>query len=261
MRCFFACCLAACAPARLFSFSCTSLADASSAKRTGGRRALDQSQFNEHLKVVNETWQPLYADSMRRALQHAQHETVVGAHRRMERNLDNIARAIIAFRAMLMVVVQSGKEITAERKFELGRSLHAFDRNVLVIVGNPTWASGGAARGQQSAPAKTLLEAMAKRWCVFVVHEYNTSQCCADCGAKMVRTRGWSVRHWRCPEAGGTMTKSARNAKAQRHSAEQNKDVTAARFVLLSVSESSVVQSSAPDCVACLCCFCRDALQ
>jgi hypothetical protein len=147
----------------------------------------------------------------------------------MERNLDNIARAIIAFRAMLLV--QSGKKITAEHKFELGRSLHAFDRNVLVIVGNPTWASGGAARGQQSAPAKTLLEAMAKRWCVFVVHEYNTSQCCPDCGAKMVRTRGWSVRHWRCPEAGGTMTKSARDAK-QRHSAEQNKDVTAARCML-----------------------------
>jgi len=149
----------------------------------------------------------------------------------MERNLDNIARAIIAFRAML--VVQSGKKITAEHKFELGRSLHAFDRNVLVIVGNPTWASrGAAARGQQSAPAKTLLEAMAKRWCVFVVHEYNTSQCCPDCGAKMVRTRGCSLRHWRCPEAGGTMTKSARDANKQRHSAEQNKDVTAARCML-----------------------------
>ena len=101
---------------------------------------------------------------------------------------------------------------------------------MLVIVGDPTWTKNGPARGQQSAPAKVLLEAMSKRWHVFVVHEYNSSQCCPECGAKMLRTRARSVRHWRCPHQSGGMA-VARDGK-RRHSAEQNKDVTASRCML-----------------------------
>ena len=36
-----------------------------------------------------------------------------------------------------------------------------------------------------------------------MINEFRTSQRCDVCGTKLVRTRGWSVRYWRCPNDNG----------------------------------------------------------
>ena len=62
-----------------------------------------------------------------------------------------------------------------------------------------------------------------------------TSQLCWSCGQRIVKTRGWSVRHHRCPHRtpptdGPTMVRN-RHGK-QRHVHEENKDTIAALSML-----------------------------
>ena len=88
-------------------------------------------------------------------------------------------------------------------------------------------------------PAKAFIEALSKRFRVFTLSEYYTSQKCWQCGAQLVRTRGWSWRHWRCPHSplNGTGTHGAQRNQVLkqgklRHVAEENKDVVAALSML-----------------------------
>lgn len=73
---------------------------------------------------------------------------------------------------------------------------------------------------------KDYVEAVAKRYRCFTVSEYYTSQKCWQCGARLLKTRGWSCRYWRCEHNGGGLVRDQHGK--QRHSAEENKDVIAA---------------------------------
>ena len=95
------------------------------------------------------------------------------------------------------------------------------DDNVIVIVGRVTF---GHRRGHRSTPAKSYVLALAKLYLVVEVSEYMTSQLCDVCHAKLVKTRGHSVRHWRCEHSG----RPPDNSRGRRGGVELNKDVSAA---------------------------------
>jgi hypothetical protein len=111
-----------------------------------------------------------------------------------------------------------------------GRLKARLDRNadLLVVVDQPRF---GAVRGHAPAPAKAFVEALGTRFRTFVVSEYNTSKRCDVCGAPLIKTRAHSVRYWRCPMAGGSMARNKHGKR--RHSSEQNKDIIAARSMLI----------------------------
>jgi hypothetical protein len=73
---------------------------------------------------------------------------------------------------------------------------------------------------------KDYVDAVANRFRCFTVSEFYTSQKCWQCGAQLLKTRGWSWRYWRCEHNGGSLVKDKHGK--QRHSAEENKDVIAA---------------------------------
>ncbi len=89
-------------------------------------------------------------------------------------------------------------------------------RSVLIAIGKPTF---GNVRGAAPTPAKALLTALERAgYTLIVVDEWCTSQRCDVCGAELKRTRGASVRHWRCPnDAGSTHAQH----DLRRHRAEQ----------------------------------------
>ena len=92
-----------------------------------------------------------------------------------------------------------------------------------------------------------FVAAAAKQMATIGLNEYYTSQKCKACGSQLVRTRGWSVRFWRCPhselngtgvridgeaEAGNFKREGGRPDGKWRHVAEENKDVIAAMAML-----------------------------
>ena len=117
---------------------------------------------------------------------------------------------------------------TTCRRGALKRRGRERDADLVVVVGAPRF---GAVRGHAPAPAKAFVQALSHRFRTFVINEFNTSKSCDRCGAALLRTRAHSIRYWRCPHAGGAMTKG-RDGK-RRHSAEINKDVSAARNMLI----------------------------
>ena len=104
----------------------------------------------------------------------------------------------------------------------LGLSARQLRGALVVVVGNPTFASGGRnVRGHRAVPVKQLLGEFSHRYLTVVIDEYLTSkvvivpialcarcdfnfasllpysQNCTHCGGKLVRTRGGNVRYYR----------------------------------------------------------------
>lgn len=92
------------------------------------------------------------------------------------------------------------------------------DADVVVIVGRPTF---GNVKGKAPAPAKAFVKALSQRFRTLVIDEFRTSKLCDACGAKLIKTRGHSVRFWRCPHD-GERCKNHDDGK-KRHVSEQNK--------------------------------------
>ena len=88
-------------------------------------------------------------------------------------------------------------------------------------------------KGCAPAPTKAVSNVLHHLgYTVLHVSEYRTSMCCDLCGAVMIKTRGHSIRHWRCPNDNGRQHGAQRRDGVQRHPAEQNKDVFAARSMI-----------------------------
>ena len=88
-------------------------------------------------------------------------------------------------------------------------------------------------RGCAPAPVKAV-EAALRRIGYRMLHvsEWCTSKTCDLCGAFMIKTRGHSVRHWRCDHDAGRSQPAQQRDRATRHPAEQNKDVYASRSMV-----------------------------
>jgi hypothetical protein len=157
----------------------------------------------------------------------------IARHQRRQREVDSIAEGVALFRAYLLTLETEGP-VREALLAEMLRCKTAYDADVTIYIGflNSTQST---AKGHQSVAAAAFVEALTKRYRVFTLSEYHTSQKCWQCGAQLVRTRGWSWRHWRCPHSlkNGTGTHGAqrnqvlKNGKL-RHVAEENKDVVAA---------------------------------
>ena len=119
---------------------------------------------------------------------------------------------------------------TAGEIGELKKRGVARDAEITIVCGRPRF---GNVRGSAPAPAKSFVESLSRRFRVFVISEYNTSQLCDVCARRLVKTRAHSVRYWRCPHMLGA--KHVARDHKQRHSAEQSKDVIAARSMLIIV--------------------------
>lgn len=92
--------------------------------------------------------------------------------------------------------------------------------DVIVVIGEVTF---GNVRGSSPAAAKSLAPTLRELgYCVVKMDEYLTSKKCDACGAFLKRTRGWSIRHWRCEhdEGAGEGSAPTRDGKV-RHPAEQ----------------------------------------
>lgn len=65
------------------------------------------------------------------------------------------------------------------------------DDDVIVVVGRPTF---GNVKGSPSAPAKSFVTRLSRRFRVLIINEFRTSKLCDLCGERLLKTRGWSVR-------------------------------------------------------------------
>jgi ribosomal protein L37AE/L43A len=68
------------------------------------------------------------------------------------------------------------------------------------FVGQPR-AGQQTHAGHRSGDSMQFVAAAAKQMVTIGLNEYYTSQKCKECGSQLVRTRGWSVRFWRCPHS------------------------------------------------------------
>ena len=146
--------------------------------------------------------------------------------RRQKRRSDAVNRAIDE--AIEKLYVATGLNTSGKRGGRVKKRGRERDADVLVAIGNPTF---GNVRGRAPAAPKALVTTLAKRYRTFTLSERNTSKLCDECGSELVKTRGHSVRYWRCPCAGGGMI-DGRDGK-RRHEKEQNKDIIASRSILI----------------------------
>jgi hypothetical protein len=151
---------------------------------------------------------------------------MVRFRRRQKRRSDAVNRAIDE--AIEQLYVATGLNTNGKRGGRLKKRGRERDADVLVAIGNPTF---GNVRGRAPAAPKALVTTLAKRYRTFTLSERNTSKLCDECGSELVKTRGHSVRYWRCPCAGGGMI-DGRDGK-RRHEKEQNKDIIASRSILI----------------------------
>jgi hypothetical protein len=98
------------------------------------------------------------------------------------------------------------------------------DADLLDVVGQPRF---GAVRGHALAPAKAFVEVLGTRFRTFVVREHNTRvrrlRCAAHQDACALRAILARAARWR------------NKHDKRRHSSEQNKDIIAARSMLIDV--------------------------
>lgn len=82
--------------------------------------------------------------------------------------------------------------VGSDGRASLKRAGRERDDDVVVVVGRPTF---GNVKGSPSAPAKSFVARLSRRFRVLIVGEYRTSKRCDVCGEELQRTRGWSVRY------------------------------------------------------------------
>jgi hypothetical protein len=239
---------------------------AESGLKTGGVRALNPADMEEHLRVYLATYEPLYADSVQRALDGARRLRVLGRQQRRARDVASLADAVALFRAYLLslkgnVVLDNSDRQQLASDIMLPKT--AFDERLIVFLGHQQtqqcvvgraacffffWLFGrrsvrcsnvcrrfGGAhhKGHKAAPMADYVRAVANKCRLFTVSEFYTSQKCWQCGSQLLRTRGWSWRYWRCPHSeknghGKDGSNTVVKKGKRRHVAEENKDVVAA---------------------------------
>jgi hypothetical protein len=218
-----------------------------SATATGGMRALDYEAMCKHMQVYVKTRPAIYRDSLRRALGGARHYANIGRQHRARAEVQQLADAVALFRAYLATLEQDGARKDELMKRALMPATKHDDR-VVFFVGQPR-AGQQTHAGHRSGDSMQFVAAAARQMVTIGLNEYYTSQKCKECGSQLVRTRGWSVRFWRCPhsELNGTgknihvnAVDKAGNFKREgerpdgkwRHVAEENKDVIAAMAMM-----------------------------
>ncbi len=133
--------------------------------------------------MLNATAAPLAADTMQRTV-----DGDAGSRRRnCTRNVDKAAEVPFRLARRLLDSIGLGHVGNGNVR-----------RRVLLFAGNPVFANGKWCKGHMAAPAKQLLAGMARRFKTFVIDEYLTSQLCPFCAHWLKKTRGRSVRHFRC---------------------------------------------------------------
>ena len=133
--------------------------------------------------MMRATAAPLAADTMQRTV-----DGDAGSRRRNRtRNVDKAAEAPFRLARRLLDSIGLGHVGNGNVR-----------RRVLLFAGNPVFANGKWCKGHMAAPAKQLLAGMARRFKTFVIDEYLTSQLCPFCAHWLKKTRGRSVRHFRC---------------------------------------------------------------
>jgi hypothetical protein len=215
-----------------------------SATATGGMRALDYEAMCKHMQVYVKTRPAIYRDSLRRALGGARHYANIGRQHRARAEVQQLADAVALFRAYLATLEQDGARKDELMKRALMPATKHDDR-VVFFVGQPR-AGQQTHAGHRSGDSMQFVAA-ARQMVTIGLNEYYTSQKCKACGSELVRTRGWSVRFWRCPhsklngtgvsihgvdEAGDFKREGGRPDGKWRHVAEENKDVIAAMAMM-----------------------------
>jgi hypothetical protein len=215
-----------------------------SATATGGMRALDFEAMCKHMQVYVKTRPAIYRDSLRRALGGARHYANIGRQHRARAEVQQLADAVALFRAYLATLEQDGARKDELMKRALMPATKHDDR-VVFFVGQPR-AGQQTHAGHRSGDSMQFVAA-ARQMVTIGLNEYYTSQKCKACGSELVRTRGWSVRFWRCPhsklngtgvsihgvdEAGDFKREGGRPDGKWRHVAEENKDVIAAMAMM-----------------------------
>jgi hypothetical protein len=216
-----------------------------SATATGGMRALDYEAMCKHMQVYVKTRPAIYRDSLRRALGGARHYANIGRQHRARAEVQQLADAVALFRAYLATLEQDGARKDELMKRALMPATKHDDR-VVFFVGQPR-AGQQTHAGHRSGDSMQFVAAAAKQMVTIGLNEYYTSQKCKACGSELKRTRGWSVRFWRCPhselngtgvsihgvdEAGDFKREGGRPDGKWRHVAEENKDVIAAMAMM-----------------------------
>jgi hypothetical protein len=216
-----------------------------SATATGGMRALDYEAMCKHMQVYVKTRPAIYRDSLRRALGGARHYANIGRQHRARAEVQQLADAVALFRAYLATLEQDGARKDELMKRALMPATKHDDR-VVFFVGQPR-AGQQTHAGHRSGDSMQFVAAAARQMVTIGLNEYYTSQKCKECGSQLVRTRGWSVRFWRCPhsklngtgvsihgvdEAGDFKREGGRPDGKWRHVAEENKDVIAAMAMM-----------------------------
>ena len=216
-----------------------------SATATGGMRALDYDAICKHMQVYVKTRPAIYKDSLRRALGGARHYANIGRQHRARAEVQQLADAVALFRAYLASLEKDdGRREELMKRALMPATKH--DDRVVFFVGQPR-AGQQTHAGHRSGDSMQFVAAAAKQMATIGLNEYYTSQKCKACGSQLVRTRGWSVRFWRCPhselngtgvridgeaEAGNFKREGGRPDGKWRHVAEENKDVIAAMAML-----------------------------
>jgi hypothetical protein len=218
-----------------------------SATATGGMRALDYEAMCKHMQVYVKTRPAIYRDSLRRALGGARHYANIGRQHRARAEVQQLADAVALFRAYLATLEQDGARKDELMKRALMPATKHDDR-VVFFVGQPR-AGQQTHAGHRSGDSMQFVAAAARQMVTIGLNEYYTSQKCKECGSQLVRTRGWSVRFWRCPhselngtgvsihvnavdKAGNFKREGGRPDGKWRHVAEENKDVIAAMAMM-----------------------------
>jgi hypothetical protein len=216
-----------------------------SATATGGMRALDYEAMCKHMQVYVKTRPAIYRDSLRRALGGARHYANIGRQHRARAEVQQLADAVALFRAYLATLEQDGARKDELMKRALMPATKHDDR-VVFFVGQPR-AGQQTHAGHRSGDSMQFVAAAARQMVTIGLNEYYTSQKCKACGSELKRTRGWSVRFWRCPhselngtgvsihavdEAGDFKREGGRPDGKWRHVAEENKDVIAAMAMM-----------------------------
>ena len=218
-----------------------------SATATGGMRALDYDAMCKHMQVYVKTRPAIYKDSLRRALGGARHYANIGRQHRARAEVQQLADAVALFRAYLASLENDmGRREELMKRALMPATKH--DDRVVFFVGQPR-AGQQTHAGHRSGDSMQFVAAAAKQMATIGLNEYYTSQKCKACGSQLVRTRGWSVRFWRCPHSelngkgvriddeaeagnGNFKREGGRPDGKWRHVAEENKDVIAAMAML-----------------------------
>ena len=176
---------------------------------------------------------------MTRAAAGCKHHNNIARLKRLRGDVAGVADAVADFKLTLWLEGEGARTPAAEFEAHLARKIAEIDvpptkfqTDVVVFCGLVAF---GNVKGYESSRAKSFVKTLAQTFRVITLSEYKTSKQCWTCGCTLVKTRGWSVRQWRCPNREHTAGQSCMQVNAQgkrRHVHEENKDTVAALSML-----------------------------